>query len=221
MRPHQDALERLKNGFRDSGVPASFRGVYLDTIEEDLGIDLNKEQKQLQELLLNTVSYYRWREEHDDVAWCISLLGSIGNGKTTLACATVNYINSFDFWDGYDLSYYKTASGILYDFKKTYHQGSKLTEADIMDLYTYCKLLVIDELKPKMTEYERDIIEQLIVNREAVGKPTILIGNLTIAEMKELFDAHILDRLNTGIIRLFNHESYREKFVQTNRSDNG
>ena len=123
--------------------------------------------------------------------------GTEGTGKTYIACAAINsalvpLCNN----ESNRESFYITQSEMAMMFRSEMHGGS---EYKLFQKFVEYNLLVIDEVgRSKNSEYQMEIIEALISKRYAWNRPTILISNDTAEEITQLFDRHILDRLNAG-----------------------
>ena len=168
-----------------SGVPDKNKNDFLVGLEKR-----NDEQKKFVELI---------RGLFEGKYWSITVLGTVGNGKTTIGCSSVNHWNSVNYFFD-EPAYYKTQSELVLEFKDTYNHDSTKTESALLTEYARkAKLLVIDELNPKeWTETNRSLIQRILLERYANRRMTILIGNLTAKKLKEMFDPHIISRLREG-----------------------
>lgn len=166
-----------------SGVPGKCKQTFLSTVQPR-----NDEQKLFRDLLEKLIN---------GDFWAISVLGTVGNGKTTLACAAVNQWNDLHYFyeEG---AYYTTQSDMILEYKDTF--TGKTSEAQVFNRYARkAKLLVIDELNPKdWSEYNKGIIQKILLERYANERRTVLIGNLESKDFKAMFDPHIISRLREG-----------------------
>ncbi len=167
-----------------SGVPSKCKSVFLDTVHSR-----NKEQQLFVELLNKLIK---------GNTWAISVLGTVGNGKTTLACAAVNTWNDIHYYYE-EPAYYTTQSDLIMEYKNTF-SDNKASEAQIYNKYARkADLLVIDELNPKdWSEYNKAVIQKILLERYANERRTVLIGNLESKDFKAMFDPHIISRLREG-----------------------
>lgn len=170
-----------------SGVPSRNKDDLLTELELK-----NQEQEKFAALLKGLL-------QKDKKYWAVTVLGTVGNGKTTLACAAVNQWNCLNsFYD--HPGYYCTQSSIARESKDTFSKEGK-TEADIFRKYAYAPVLVIDELNSSATEwtdYTKNFIQKILVERYANERRTVLIGNINADEIKTMLDPHILSRLREG-----------------------
>ncbi|MDR2915116.1 MAG: ATP-binding protein [Tannerella sp.] len=76
------------------------------------------------------------------------------------------------------------------------------SEQEIIDRYSSCKLLILDEIgRQKGTDFERNLLFEIIDNRWNNLLPTTIIGNLNQEELVKICGAAILDRLNPIIVK--------------------
>lgn len=146
------------------------------------------------------------------------LIGSVGTGKTHLACAIAHQICIKGFSARYD-----TLSGIIRNIRSTWTGERKtaatpwqrertITEQDVIEHYCSFDLLIIDEIGVQSgTENERNLIFNIIDERYQDRLPTIAISNLTEKELAPLISERSIDRLKEGSGTLvFNWDSYRK-----------
>jgi len=130
-------------------------------------------------------------------AWNKNLLftGKNGTGKTHLAMCLAK-----------DGAVYRRLSDIFREVRMDFKDEQK-----ILDYYSECKLLVIDEVgRQKFSDFENNLFFDLIDNRWNNILHTTLITNLSTQEFASLYSTAILDRLRPVIVR-FDWESMRMK----------
>ena len=82
-------------------------------------------------------------------------------------------------------------------------------EQEIIDSYAKCKLLIIDETgRQKFSDFEMNLLFEIIDERWNNVLPTTIITNFTVDEFSEIYGMAILDRLRPVKVR-FNWESMR------------
>jgi len=198
-----------------SGVPKLFKGVFLDSLEPK-----NDEQEKLigkMRVLLGNNSEIPKASNGDkpvtagDIlrlakqkygASSLVVLGTVGNGKTTLACAMVNSWNRDH--GGMDMGLYRTMDNLVDEYKAEFDNS-------VITKYSNIGLLVVDELNPKSwSEYNKNLLQKILVSRHASGKKTVLIGNLSGQQLKEMFDEHIISRMREGVSMIMQAPDMRE-----------
>lgn len=134
------------------------------------------------------------------------LLGKTGTGKNHLATATINNIVS----QGYT-GLFTTVVKMVRSIKDSW--GTDISEQSIVDIYTKPDVLVIDELGVQFESVtEQNYLTEIINNRYEYMKPTIMLGNVTLEELKVLVGDRVMDRFREGgKLFIFNWESHRGK----------
>ena len=162
---------------------------YLGTVKT-----LNKEQEEYRLKLRDVVVC------HD--AWCLVVSGSYGNGKTYLA--KVAYNTSRDIG-----SHYTTQPRIQTELRS----GNS-------DYYKYlCNVavLIIDEMSDRPTDWTDFIktnIENILIERHANNRATVIIGNVDADRFVAMFDARVRDRLKEGLSMIMNGDSLRRPHAE-------
>jgi len=128
--------------------------------------------------------------------------GKRGTGKTRMAGELAMLVGS---------SRYRTAMRFFLEVRSTYRKESKSTEMEIIDSLANSDLLILDEIQERgETDFENKLLTHLIDARYAMRKPTILIANLTKAELAKSLGASIVDRAReNGKSIEFSWDSYR------------
>lgn len=180
---------------KSAGEPALFYGLFLDSVSP-----LNEEQIQYKEKLWDVLRKKKW---------CITVAGTVGNGKSLLACSALNMI-----LDIYPYEAYYVKQEELADKVKASYDGVGENASRIVQRYEDCRLLIIDELTPRgWTEHTRDIVSRIISKRYDGKKPTILIGNVSAEVLRSMFEPHIISRLRTGHKQVMVAEDMRGREV--------
>ncbi len=169
-----------------SGVPKNYRDYLVSDIETK-----NADQERFISLL---------KELYQGRIWSVLVLGTVGNGKTTIACSAVNHWNYTHVFFDEEPAYYKTQASLTMEYKETFRPEAERTESQVFNLYAKkARLLVIDELNPnEWSEFNKSLIQKILVERHANKKRTVIIGNLTEKDLRNMFDPHILSRLREG-----------------------
>jgi len=135
------------------------------------------------------------------------MLGDVGTGKTMLAAGMVNDFRR----QRRGVSSYITAIRLIRMIKDGFNDNK--SEQQLIDGFIKPNLLVIDEMGAGSgSDFEINSISEIICERHAVNKPTVLISNLQIEEMKLILDSRAIDRFRDGgALVKFEWPSYRGK----------
>ncbi len=159
--------------------------------------------------------------------------GNVGTGKTHLAMATARAVvekyqnismplelpsnkstieSIHGCKKGPPLAHIANALDILRDVKSTYSRDSEKSERDVIEYYVDHPLLIIDEVGIQYgTESDKIILFDILNRRYQDVKPTILISNLPLAELKAFIGERVVDRMReaNGAVIDFSWDSYR------------
>lgn len=185
-----------------AGIPREHYGHILSEVEPR-----NDEQKKLKELCLNLL-----RETQEKKRRTLVVLGTVGNGKSYIACSALqSYLNCYP-WE----ARYVTQEKLVGECKESFENGG--SENKIIRKYAGrdTKVLVIDELTTRgWTEYAKNVVQRIISERHDNVVSTILIGNLDTETFKTMFDDHILSRLRLGDTIIMEAEDMRQHEERT------
>lgn len=137
----------------------------------------------------------------------ISLVGGRGNGKTQLAVELMK-----DRTAKGKSALFTTAIQFFMAIKATYKADSKESEDDVLHRFHRPSLLVIDEIgKRGQTDWENNLLFELLNSRYNDMRDTVLIDNRTKPEFIEAIGPSLASRMNEGggIIEC-NWKSFRE-----------
>ncbi len=173
--------QKLKN----SGIPQKFSACTLrgfSTIDDNQ--DFVDEKTFIRD---KCVSFVR------DEIRSVVLLGSTGLGKTHLVAAMLRGAIT----TGRE-ALYVVERKIYRDIHESYLGRKDLpTEGQVIAKYSNVDVLGIDEIgRSSWTEHEAQILYEIIDNRDADNKKTILAGNITPPEFDELFDESFRRKLD-------------------------
>lgn len=134
--------------------------------------------------------------------------GQAGTGKTHLSTAIANAIIPL----GYS-AVFITASDAMRSIKRTYDAASTMTESEAIEALVAPSLLILDEIgMQNRTDHEKQLMFEIINKRYERVKPTILLSNLSGADLKEFLGDRIMDRMRQGGGRMigFDWDSFRK-----------
>jgi len=180
-----------------SGIPFRFQSCSFE--------NFNKTKEK--EIVLDYVKNFQDRQKQGtSLVFC----GTTGTGKTHLSSAL-----SFYLIENYQTKIlYTKAFDVLREVKETYNKASKKTFSDVQDKHAKVDLLIIDEVGVQFgTETEKQILFEIINERYENLRPTILVTNLSLTNLKEFAGDRVIDRMkeNGGKIVVFSGESFRGK----------
>ncbi|QIQ73213.1 ATP-binding protein [Pseudomonas coronafaciens] len=141
---------------------------------------------------------------------CVMLLGQVGTGKTHLATAMLQQVIRY-FGNQGVTGLYVTAGGIIRSVKETFGSQAK-TESQVYADLIGPHLLVIDEVGLQAgTDFERQVLFEVINGRYEQLKPTIIVSNLSITDLKVSMGDRAVDRLRDrgGLVCVFRWPSAR------------
>lgn len=108
---------------------------------------------------------------------------------------------------------YSSILTILSDVKESWDTSTSLNKNEVIRKLVEVDFLIVDEIGVQFgTKTERDIIFEFMNERYVKVKPTIIISNKNLENIKNLIGERVIDRLrqNGGKAIEFNWESYRK-----------
>ena len=141
--------------------------------------------------------------------------GKNGTGKTLLACMILKSLilqNTKENY-GYNSYWYKytEAIKIIRSIKSSWLL--KTSEQEALNEYIDPRLLIIDEIGMQYgSKTEKQFLTEIINDRYNSKKQTILAGNATTQELKNILGDRVIDRFReSGRVLVFDWELYRKK----------
>lgn len=114
------------------------------------------------------------------------VIGDRGTGKTVMATWWAARL-------GYGL--YVKAFDLFLELRRTYHEGAKVREHEVMAKYRKAAFLVIDEAQDrKESEWEQTTLTNLVDKRYDAMLPTVIIANLKPDAIDACLGASIVSR---------------------------
>ncbi|MDR0703196.1 MAG: ATP-binding protein [Azoarcus sp.] len=140
---------------------------------------------------------------------CLILRGNPGTGKNHLAVAITKQVMAAGY-----TALHATAYEIICRIRETWGRRGEQTEQDVTRTFGEVDLLVIDEVGRQYgTEGEQIHLFHVIDHRYRLMKPTVVISNKRLDEIRAYLGNAALDRLREGGGELlsFNWQSHRGK----------
>lgn len=148
-------------------------------------------------------------DEHEKSARCLLMLGKPGTGKTHLGASIANSLIRSG-----RTAVYRTIGSVFQDIRDSYSDRSDKTEGEILSPLVGADLLVLDEIgvsKEQPSDFELRTIFSIINGRYESMRPTVVISNLGVDEVKVALGERSADRLREGgvIVLIFDWASMR------------
>lgn len=192
----KEAAYQTQKNVERSGVPRRYWHSTFDTyIPRD-----DKDSKNLE-----TVRNFSKLENNDKV---LLLLGAKGLGKTHLGAAIIRNCGGK----------FISIEELIFKYESAQDFHAKVNREELMESYSSTKMLVIDEIGRSMQQEKENALLNYILRRRYENMlPTVLISNLSKADILKKLGEAVLDRLRETCIRLeFEGESYRTSIRDVN-----
>lgn len=200
-KERQHKALRWAASIQDSGIPERFRDRELSVFEA---------ATQAQQKALNTaVEYANQFGAALDTGRSMVFIGKPGTGKTHLAIGIGLHVMRRGA-----TVYFSTVMRVIRKIKDTWSKDSDLTETQAIKLFTFPDLLILDEVGIQFgSEFEKNILFDIMNERYENRKPTIMLSNLGIDEIKLYLGERVFDRMREdgGKFVVFDWESWRSK----------
>lgn len=189
QRAEESEKTALANRFigimRNSGIPSRFRDKEMASYQCEPAN--NAAYAMVSDYIVDPI---KTREQ----GRCLIIIGDYGTGKTHLA---VGIIKAFAMAGISAL--YTTADGMIRGYKESYTKSSGLDETTVFSHYANRDLLVIDELGyQRGSEEDRRIVTNIMDARYGAMRCTVIISNLTMAQVSEELGDRVIDRMREG-----------------------
>lgn len=192
----KEAAAKVQKTLETSGVPCRYWHVDFDTYKPKCVKDSEN---------LETIKNFSRLESNDKV---LLLLGPKGLGKTHLGSAIIRHCGGR----------FISIEELIFKYEASQDFRAKINREELMDFFANTKMLVIDEIGRSMSQEKEDSLLNYILRRRYENMlPTVLISNLSKAELLKKLGEAVLDRLRETCISLeFEGESYRTSIRDVN-----
>ena len=124
-----------------------------------------------------------------DSGGIIALIGPRGTGKTRLAAEALRNFSP-------DKGLYVTAMGLFLRIRASFGKISRETESDIVNELAGAPILILDEIQERSNSaWEDRVLTHIIDRRYGSMAPTIVIANLTLADLVASLGESIASRI--------------------------
>ncbi len=183
----------------EAGIPERF---HLRTLENYVAT--NQGQR---EALAFAIGYAEAFDEASSAGRSAIFCGKPGTGKTHLAVGIGLHVMKSG-----KLALFTTVQRMVRRVKDSWRKGSEESESDVIGLLVQPDLLILDEIGVQFgTEFEKNLMFDVLNERYEKRRPTLLLSNLTVPEVKAFLGERVYDRLREdgGRCVPFDWESHR------------
>lgn len=198
-RKQQEEIERRAKWLKGAGITDRFEGKTFDAYNPVTPAAIK---------IKNEVMAYAKRIVDDDKnGESLIFVGKPGTGKTHLASSLVYYMI-----DNNKCPKLITALNMIRAIRDTWSKNSDKSEEQVIHNFVSYHLLIIDEIGVQYgSEAEKIIFFEILNRRYESRKPTVLMSNLPLPELKGYLGDRIFDRLkeDDGKVFVFDWDSHR------------
>lgn len=194
QRAQREAEMMLRARVGAIGIPARFSDRTLDSYIAELPGQIR------------ALEAARTMAESSQPGISLILCGAPGSGKTHLACGI-----GLRFAQNGKTALFRTVLGAVRHIKDTYRHGSERSESEAIADLIRPDLLILDEVGVQTgSEHEKMLVFEIVNERYQQNRSTILISNLTPAELSAYLGDRLIDRFREGGgVIAFDWESWR------------
>lgn len=197
LRALQDS-QRVTAKLRRAGVPPRYECKTLDTYR----VSNAGQEKALAACRTLVAAVSAGREAPN-----LIMTGTPGTGKTHLCCGVVLALHAARRVCRIDLP------DLIREIRATWRKDSEYSEDSVLDWYGALDLLILEEVGTGSgSDDERARIFQVINRRYEAMLPTVVVTNLSLAELRTEMGERVIDRLREGerSLVVFDWESARK-----------
>jgi DNA replication protein DnaC len=193
---HKDELQRKQADINKRLTNAMIAPRFKSKTFDNFIIKYPRQQE-----IVNTA---RWFISNFDSSPGLITIGKPGTGKNHIASAIVHEVVE------HKTAFCTEAIKIIREIKESWRKDGE-TESKVLKLFIEPELLVIDEIGVQFgTTTERMYLTEIINDRYNYLRPTIISGNVTIQELKQIVGERSVERFKEGgKVVVFDWESQR------------
>ena len=191
---------RWQAKIKGSGIPERFHARTLDTYEAT-----TQEQRTALEFAKDYAHNF---DQVMKTGRCAVFVGNPGTGKTHLACGIGLRIMGTQ----QRTVLFITVQRAIRRIKDTWVKGCEESESQVIEALTFPDLLILDEVGVQFgSDFEKNILFDILNERYEKRRPTILMSNLSVKEVMGYLGDRVADRLREdgGKVIPFNWGSHR------------
>lgn len=201
-------LASTKKAFKESQIPKKYFWKFIDDFDEKVS-DKAKKLTGIVGTIRDSSPDQKWKHGY-------YFFGSAGTGKTLMACIILQ-----------ELMLKYSSRGRFIDLSRQFFQRLKSSYSisdesygeagQILDELIRIPFLVIDDFGiQRNTEWETEMLYNLIDSRYVEERPTIITSNINIDKFKDVAHGRISSRIQEMCKTIyFDLPDYREKFMQS------
>ncbi len=194
----------IASSFRNSGIPPRYTTRTIDNFKAVT--------EQQQKTLLTVKNYIDNFDYVIEKGTSMIMTGGVGTGKTHLASAIAH-----SFIEKNKTVAFMTISAMFRKIRETYRVNSRKTEQEVIDDLREVDLLILDEIGlQKGSDSEEYLLFEVLNERYGYFKPTIIISNLGVTDIKRYIGIRVMDRLKEGggKLAVLDWASYRKQVLR-------
>lgn len=207
QRQERDVLEQQRRAahireLREIAFPNSTLENFTFSNAKDKQETLEKMGVDITEIMHNAANYVRKFEEFEKDNIGLLFHGSVGTGKTFVACCIANALLDRQY-----MVIFKNFSDISNEL------FGSLDKSAYMKQFSQCSLLILDDFSMERdTQYMNEVIFNVIDTRYRAGKPLIITTNIKPTLNTDLTHQRIYSRISEMCIPIkFKQEDIRQK----------